>query len=294
MAKVTGRVRDQLRQAASDADELVLTPVGMVPKSNVHIVPQGGKILHSASEVRLLDADGKVLHASALKKSSKPFFTAHNKTEPAVGPRNLQSATVLALAQVSSVSGFQSRWVLPPLPQVNSGQLLMYFSGLAPPSIDALIQPTLQYGVSAAGGGNFWSVASWFITSTQIFVTNVTQLPTGNQILDSFVVNEDQFLGTPTTHAWFTGFSFFQASQLNIQTVENFNVAIVALEISNAITLGNLPTGPTDVEQIFILDANSNSIFPIPWQFSEDTADGITINRIPNTISGDETLFFQY
>ncbi|PPQ86214.1 hypothetical protein CVT25_006894 [Psilocybe cyanescens] len=279
----------------SATDELVHTPGGMLLKSNVHTVPEGGKVVHSATEVRLLDADGAVLHVAPLK-GAKPRFNLPN--DPAIKPsltsRNLQAATIAAIAQAPSVSGFQSNWALPPLPQVNSGQLLMYFAALAPPTVDALIQPTLQYGVSAAGGGPFWSLASWFITEDQAFVTNLTQLSPGSLTLDSFVVNEDEFLGSPGVHAWFTGFSSFPAAGLNVQTAEDFNVAIVALEITNAITLGNLPNTPTDIDEIFILETNGDSFSPIPWSLSNDTADGITINRLPRPFNGDETLFFQY
>ncbi|PPQ89025.1 hypothetical protein CVT25_003946 [Psilocybe cyanescens] len=278
----------------SAADELVHTPGGMLPKSNIHTVPEGGKVVHSANEVRLLDADGTVLHVAPLK-GSKPRFNLPNgpAIKPSLDSRNLQSATIAAIVEAPSILSFISEWPLPPLPQVNSGQLLMYFAALAPPTVDALIQPTLQYGVSAAGGGPFWGIASWFITEDQAYVTNLTQLTPGSETLQFFVVNEDEFLGTPGTHVWSAGFQT-SAAELEVQTTEVFNVAIVALEITNAITLGNLPNTPTPISGISILETNRDSFSPIPWSLSNDTADGITINHPPPLFTGDESLFFRY
>ncbi|KAH9477343.1 hypothetical protein JR316_0009548 [Psilocybe cubensis] len=276
----------------STTEELVRTPVGLVPKSNVHMVPEGGKIIHSDTEIRLLNADGSLFHTAPLNKNARLNFpTPQNRT---AHRRNLEDATVAAFAAVNSIGGFEGNWVQPPLPQVQSGQLLMYFAGIAPSNIDALIIPTLQYGVSAAGGGTFWSLVSWFISGDQVAHSNLTQLGAGTVPIDSFVVNEDEFLATPPAHAWFCGFSGFQAAGLNVQTLENFNTAVVALEITGGNDIGNLPNEPTDLNQIFILDANSNGIFPIPWQFGQDTADGITIVRPPNNLNGDETLVFEY
>ena len=43
-------------------EEMVLTPVGMRPISNVHRIPEGGRLAHVGNEVHLIDANGNVIH----------------------------------------------------------------------------------------------------------------------------------------------------------------------------------------------------------------------------------------
>lgn len=159
----------------------------------------------------------------------------------------------------------------------------MYFSALGPPSGDALFLVSLQYGVSAAGGGNFWAIVTWLITSEQTFVTNLTTVDP-NASIEAAVINQDQFFGTATMHAWFASWNLFAASQFNIMTTETFNVAFIALETSGVFLSGNLPNEPTGISDIFIeIDEGSNEVVPIPWTFFNDTNDGINI--ISTTLS---------
>lgn len=152
----------------------------------------------------------------------------------------------------------------------------MYFSAIAPPAIDSIIQPTLQYGVSAAGGGPFWSIATWFITGDTAYVTNLTEV-SGSRTLVAFFSNEDEFLGTPTTHFWASGFAT-DLALMNVETLEVFNVALEVLEITDAIEIANLPNEPTGIEQIFILTEEEVSLLSIPWTLENDPADGIIIS----------------
>jgi hypothetical protein len=41
--------------------------------------------------------------------------------------------------------------------------VLFIFPGLEPNNWSRIVQPVLQYGFSAAGGGNFWGMADWYV-----------------------------------------------------------------------------------------------------------------------------------
>jgi len=266
---------------ASTDDELVRIPFGgLIPKSNVHQVPEGAKVLHSPTEVKVIDAGGKIVHNVPLK-NPKPFFNLPNgpNISSTIAPRSVEGVAE-AVVQVNNLFSFSSTWTVPPLPQKNSGQLLMYFSALGPPSGDALVLAVMQYGVSAAGGGPFWALSSWLIVGDQAFVTNLTTVQPGASSVDlgASIINEDQFFGTPTTHAWFCVWGLITASQLNIQTAEEFNVAFNALETSGIVSDLNFPNEPTPIGDIFIqINGGASEVVPIPWQFIDDTVDGITI-----------------
>jgi hypothetical protein len=58
------------------------------------------------------------------------------------------------------VTRFATTWVVPPAPPTHSGQTIFLFNGMQ--NATMIYQPVLQWGPSAAGGGNFWAVASWY------------------------------------------------------------------------------------------------------------------------------------
>ena len=62
------------------------------------------------------------------------------------------------------ISSFRTSWRVPHAPTKSSGQTIFLFNGIdsSDPSA-AILQPVLQWGVSAAGGGPYWSVASWYV-----------------------------------------------------------------------------------------------------------------------------------
>ncbi|KAJ7092145.1 hypothetical protein C8R44DRAFT_891201 [Mycena epipterygia] len=60
---------------------------------------------------------------------------------------------------------------IPALPAANHGQTVFLFNSIEPNSGDAILQPVLQYGPSAAGGGSFWALATWYLVGDQTFFT---------------------------------------------------------------------------------------------------------------------------
>jgi hypothetical protein len=55
-------------------------------------------------------------------------------------------------------------WNVPSDPKTN-GALIYLFNGMEPSNFKWILQPVLQYGVGAAGGGNYWGIASWLVGS---------------------------------------------------------------------------------------------------------------------------------
>jgi hypothetical protein len=57
-------------------------------------------------------------------------------------------------------------WRVPDVPASNVGQTIFYFPSYEPLNGTAIVQPVLQYGVSAAGGGAYWAISSWWVGPT--------------------------------------------------------------------------------------------------------------------------------
>jgi hypothetical protein len=80
---------------------------------------------------------------------------------------------------------FSSMWKVPPPPTARRRQTLFFFNGLQNSGPNyGILQPVLQWGVSAAGGGDYWSVASWYVTSRgQAFHTPLQRVEPGDVLV---------------------------------------------------------------------------------------------------------------
>jgi len=72
-------------------------------------------------------------------------------------------------------------WTVPSYPSRN-GALIYLFNGIVPSSSQWILQPVLQYGVSPAGGGNYWAIASWLVSSSQAFYSPLEAVYPGDSI----------------------------------------------------------------------------------------------------------------
>jgi len=63
------------------------------------------------------------------------------------------------------ITYLQTTWDIPDKPS-GGGALLYYWNGIEPTDNSAVLQPVLQYGSGPAGGGDFWGLASWYVSST--------------------------------------------------------------------------------------------------------------------------------
>jgi len=59
------------------------------------------------------------------------------------------------------IKRFATTWIVPPPPLKKSGQKVYLFNGIQSPD-NMILQPVLQWGNSAVGGGDFWSVSCWY------------------------------------------------------------------------------------------------------------------------------------
>jgi len=123
-------------------------------KECVHRVPNGGHVEVDSQKNTKITADGETtvhppcphpvikepLHGPAWKA-----WTEFNNTKP--------------------ITKLTTQWGIPPPPPSYSGQILYYWNGIEPADNSAVLQPVLQYGDTPAGGGQYWAVASWYVSA---------------------------------------------------------------------------------------------------------------------------------
>jgi len=149
------------------SDDQVLTPGGYRPKSAVHAIEAGHSLRMAQGRMQVIQPNGGVL------RDLGPL-------PPRVGPHPLMPTNVSVPERVAPalgsgwisyaywtnntghpLSSFSTTWIVPPAPATQSGQTIFLFNGIQNSTM--IYQPVLQWGTSAAGGGNYWSIASRYV-----------------------------------------------------------------------------------------------------------------------------------
>ena len=72
-------------------------------------------------------------------------------------------------------------WNVPSNPKQNGG-LIYLFNGIEPTTQSYILQPVLQYGSGYAGGGNYWTIASWLVGGSYVFHSPLVAVSPGNSL----------------------------------------------------------------------------------------------------------------
>jgi hypothetical protein len=152
----------------------VQIPGKLIRADCVHEIPNGAKVVVGKDGEPTGDVmmNGQ-LFAHYDTCSEAPVSTRHtaNVTKPTAlqhvpGPPFSgwveDSQENLSLSSSDNIDWESGEFYVPNNPSVNGGTIFL-FNGIAPTAENWIVQPVLQYGSSAAGGGNYWAIASWFV-----------------------------------------------------------------------------------------------------------------------------------
>jgi len=156
-----------------------LTPGGYRHKSCIHHVPSGSHLdVHEDGTVTVLTPSATTIQIPKCKfpKSKYPGLTemrSYRKGSNSM-PGEVEGWHVYTKQNVgNNLNLFLGTWNVPDLPANDGGQTLFTFTGVqnidwippnpGPNSAFDIIQPVLQYGESEAGGGSYWTLASWYV-----------------------------------------------------------------------------------------------------------------------------------
>jgi len=235
--------------SASAAAESVLTPQGLRNAANVFKVPKGGRVKNVGGQVTLLDASGNVLHTSTNDRSIngiKP--TAPTATKRAVDP--LETGWIAYAYWYNEgadpIEVYEATWSVPPAPPSWIDQTLFYFNSIEPASGDAILQPVLQYGPSTAGGGEYWSIATWYLVGSDVYFTDLVEVSPGTSLLG--FVELDEIDGDDYIYIS----AFNGQDGLEVETDEVLLWATITLEVYNVNDLTDFPQEDTTFSSIYL------------------------------------------
>ena len=249
----------------ADKDAMVLTPGGYRPKSKVHLIEQGHHLSADEGVLRkihtqsgdVIEEYGPVVSIKEMgptsripKAVSKGVTSGNNLPAPISDGWIVNSGWTNATA--NPISYFSTKWVVPPSPATNNGQLIYLFNGLQQTTSGPyILQPVLQWGYSDAGGGYYWSVANWYVggKNDPAFCSTSVQVSPGD-ILQGVMSLTSQ--PTPTTFSYLSSFVGLPVADLHTLGIGQLTWACETLECYNLKAFTDYPntvfTGFYDIE----------------------------------------------
>jgi hypothetical protein len=182
--------------------DLVLTPGGYRHPSLVHRVEPGHALHITDGKLRIIDL---ATNASA----DIPDVMVQPGDVPGFGSGWIAYAYWLNTTG-HPISSFRTTWQVPSVPATQSGQTIYLFNGIDPSNVSSgILQPVLQWGPSPAGGGSYWSVASWYVSGNgHAFHTTPVHVNTGDTVVGVMTLTAEsggnfnytsEFQGMPAT-----------------------------------------------------------------------------------------------
>jgi hypothetical protein len=252
----------------------VITPFGYFHPSCALRVAEGETLL----------ADGRVEHADGSVDASVPvcnyphytatglLVTADTKGVSGADPTVNGWLEAIWATTATSYGKISATWTVPPPPNTNDGQTLFFFPGFEDYNdVISIVQPVLQFGPSAAGGGSYWAVASWNCCMNGIaWNSPVLNVNTGDTILGTItstckaglescakwnVISEDNTTGKQTT----------LAKTPSEGQVWNWAFGAVA-EVYGVDQCGDYPANADVVFTVRLYDQNRKLIANPPWE----------------------------
>jgi hypothetical protein len=161
----------------NDPAKMVVTPGGLRPQSNVHLIEPGYhlsgkdgvfKKIHTQSGT-VIKEFGHINqpHTATRQQHREMLANQAAAAAPATTPRTNGWIIYSGWRNYTGqpITYFSTNWIVPPAPQTSNGQLIYLFNGIENASFTCILQPVLQWGVSPSGGGNYWAIANWYVGS---------------------------------------------------------------------------------------------------------------------------------
>lgn len=244
-----------------------LTLINHVSGGNVHLV---------GDEIHLTDASGKLIHIKHNDGSHVRHQGAH--VEP--HPKRAEQSGWVAYADwyntgSSPISSFTTSWPVPAAPTTYHGQTVFLFNSIEPSAGDAILQPVLQYGPSAAGGGGYWSVASWYLVGSQTYYTPLVKV-SPKQVLTGVITLTS--ITNSTAYNYASEFTGISKSKITATGSAQLVWATETLESYGVSQRSDYPVGSTVFSGIGL--KTKAGVPKVQWSAVSDSADGLktTVN----------------
>jgi hypothetical protein len=193
---------------------------------------------------------------------TSPVDMASSATSPGVGGWTEWTNLVLP----SGASFLEVRFVVPPVPTQAGSQTIFLFPSFTGDTNPPIIQPVLQWGSSAAGGGPYWAIASWYLdANANAYYGKLVRVNAGDVI-------DGKMAGTSCKNAvcasWtITTTDVTQPTLTSTLTTKAGGYAYTqvqggVIEVYDVSSCGQYPGGPIQFSDLVLKDENGAALTP--------------------------------
>jgi len=243
------------------SSEYLRVPGGLVHSSCIYrLTEQNSLIEHEGDELVVTGGEtGEIL------RISKCPYPVRRNDRTTHGPAWKTWAQYQNTELISSLTGY---WTVPPQPTSSDSQILYFWNGVEPTDNSEVLQPVLQWGYTPAGGGDFWGVASWFVSANFGSVVSPLVDSSPNDVIKGY--NFRQANGTWTINGTDTN----TAQSAVISYTPDESDYSYAYEVLEAYTLSGCddypPTGEVTFDQILV-EVDGKPVKPTWQTMTKDT-----------------------
>ncbi|MGA3198200.1 MAG: hypothetical protein ABSD89_02215 [Halobacteriota archaeon] len=224
--------REEASSPKDIANDVVLTPGGWRARFLVHLIEPDHVLRVEDGLLQKRDPSGRVvaefgqIQPSQTEEPLMPISVALKPWEvSALGSGWIEYA-FWNNNTGTPVSHFEVTLTVPPAPSAQEGQTIFLFNGIQNSTM--IYQPALQWGVSAAGGGKYWSVASWYAgRQGQAFYSTPVPVNPGDVLAGLIRITTRNPTGTFDYLCQFSGIA---NADLPVQNVPELTWCCVTLE----------------------------------------------------------------
>jgi hypothetical protein len=210
--------------------DYVMTPGGLRHRSNVHLIEAGHMLDASEGRLRALDPNCRVVReiGPVERQRFERAFLPNNLIRPRWQVPDLGTGWIVYTGWWNNtgrpISSFETAWTVPSSPLSRSGQLIYLFNGI---QNDAYIyQPVLQWGSNGADGGEFWQVATWYVSLKTAVHSTFVRVNPGDVLIGVMTLTGR----TPTGFNYFGEFRGIPGSGYSITGQQELKWACETLE----------------------------------------------------------------
>jgi hypothetical protein len=180
----------------------------------------------------------------------------------------------------SGASFLEVRFTVPPVPKTAGQQTIFLFPSFTADTNPPIIQPVLQWGPSAAGGGKYWSIASWYLDAdANSYYGKLVKVNAGD-VIDGLIAGTN--CANAVCASWtITTTDVTQPTVVSTLTTtaggyKDTQVQGGVLEVYDLTTCAEYPAGPTSFTSLVLKDESGAVVTPQWIQGSANLIAGCT------------------
>jgi len=162
----------------------------------------------------------------------------------------------------TSFTTFDATWTVPSKPSLQENQLIYLFTGLENSANNEIIQPVLQFGNSPAGGGKYWGLACWYVTSSGHAMHSPLIQVNSGEVITGTMVNIG---GNSWTISAWSNTRPQETTTLTVSGIPTQSVATVTLEAYTINSCAEYPASSFNARGL-TLQENRRTITPT-WNY---------------------------